>query len=45
MTMEVSAGAAVDNAVAQIFQSELAPIGIKVNIQQMDPTYLTNNLG
>jgi peptide/nickel transport system substrate-binding protein len=43
MTMETSAGDSISNEQAQIFQSEAAAIGIKVNIQPVDPTTLFNN--
>jgi len=37
-TMEISSGNANQATVAQIVQSELKPLGITVNIQQLDPT-------
>jgi peptide/nickel transport system substrate-binding protein len=43
MTMETSAGDSISNEQAQIFQQEAKAIGIKVNIQPMDPTTLFNN--
>jgi peptide/nickel transport system substrate-binding protein len=43
MNMQVPSGDAIYNELAQIMQSELAPLGIKVNIQQVDPTTLMNN--
>ena len=43
MTMETSAGDAVGNEEAQILQQELAPLGIKLSIRQVDPTTLFRN--
>lgn len=43
MTMETNAGDTVGNEEAQILQQELAPLGIKMTIKQVDPTTLFNN--
>ncbi len=43
MTFFVSSGDTVGSAEAQIFQNQVAAIGIKVNIKQMDPTTLFND--
>ena len=37
MTMEVYSGNAIDNEEAQIFQSEVAPLGITVHLTMVDP--------
>jgi ABC-type transport system substrate-binding protein len=42
MTFYVSNGDTIGNEEAQIFQSDVAPIGIKVNIKTMDGTTLFN---
>jgi peptide/nickel transport system substrate-binding protein len=38
MTMEIPSGKAEDNQIAQIIQQEVAPLGIKLNILQVDST-------
>jgi peptide/nickel transport system substrate-binding protein len=43
MTFETPAGDSISSEEAQIFQSEVAPLGIKVNITPVDPTTLFNN--
>ena len=43
MNFEVGSGDTVGNQTAVIFKSEVAPLGIKVNIKPMDPTTLFNN--
>ncbi len=43
MTQEVSAGSSVDLETAVILKQEVAPLGIKINIKQMDPTTLFND--
>jgi peptide/nickel transport system substrate-binding protein len=43
MTMETYAGDSISNEQAVIFQGEAAQIGIKVNIQPVDPTTLLSN--
>jgi len=43
MTQEVSAGNSVDLETAVILKQEVAPLGIKINIKQMDPTTLFND--
>jgi peptide/nickel transport system substrate-binding protein len=43
MTIQAPSGDSVSNDIAQIMQSELAVIGIKVTIQPVDPTTLFNN--
>ncbi len=40
MTMEVYSGNTIYNEEAQIFQSEVAPLGVKVNLVQVDPNTL-----
>ncbi|HEY6792489.1 MAG TPA: ABC transporter substrate-binding protein [Trebonia sp.] len=37
-TLQIASGNANESTVAQIVQSELKPLGITVNIQQLDPT-------
>ena len=37
-TLQIASGNANESAAAQIVQSELQPLGITVNIQQLDPT-------
>jgi peptide/nickel transport system substrate-binding protein len=43
MTMEVGSGDTVDNETAVIFKSEMAALGIKINLKQMDVTTLFND--
>lgn len=43
MTMEVPSGDSVSNEIDVILKSELAPLGIKLNLRQEDPTTLFNN--
>jgi peptide/nickel transport system substrate-binding protein len=43
MTMEVGSGDTIQNQTAVILKSELAPLGIVVNIKRMDETTLHNN--
>lgn len=43
MTYEVGAGKAVEDQIAQVVQQELAAIGIKVQIKQVDSTTLFND--
>lgn len=43
MTMEVPAGDSQYNAIDVILKSELAPLGIKLNLKQIDPTTGFNN--
>jgi len=40
MTIEVGTGAALNGQLAQVIQQELAPLGIKVTVTQVDPTAL-----
>jgi len=42
LPMEVASGDTVSNEIAVLLQSELAPLGIKVTIKQMDPTTFFN---
>lgn len=42
-TMEVSAGDSIANQIDVILKSELAPLGIKLNLKQMDATTAFNN--
>jgi len=43
MTQEVAAGSSVDLETAVILKQEVAPLGIKINIKQIDPTTLFND--
>jgi peptide/nickel transport system substrate-binding protein len=43
MTMEVPSGDSVSNEIDVILKAELAPLGIKLNLRQEDPTTLFNN--
>jgi len=43
MTMEVAAGNKEYEQTAQVFQNEMAALGIKVTLNPMDPTTLFNN--
>ncbi len=42
-TLLIPAGEADDNTIAQVVQSELKPLGIKVNIQQLDANTTNTN--
>src|SRR5581483_1944835 len=42
-TMEVPAGDQLSNQIDVILKNELAPLGIKLNLKQEDPTTLFNN--
>ena len=44
-TLLIASGNANQSTVAQIVQSELKPLGITVNIQQLDPTARARRLG
>lgn len=37
-TLNIASGSTTDEAIGQIVQQELAPLGIKVSIQQLDPS-------
>lgn len=43
MTMELPSGDSVANSIGVILRQELAPLGIKLNLQQVDPTTLFND--
>lgn len=43
MQMETGSGDSIGNEEAIILKSEVAPLGIKLNIRQIDPTTLFNN--